>query len=463
MDPSRGNYFGTNNENAGVGNNLFGPYADVPNDQDRNAYNNYYNTANNAAMLFNGIERLSLQNPTNSINANQGVWDRPSTSQMHSDDAYPMGNTRFVTEEVNEAESNEEEDNEEESDEKEDKEESEEEEEDEEEESEEEESDEEDFANVVHQRDLYVIEQLMEEVSENRRNKKQRIPYLTSANNGFEWVMSALNSENPRKCPEVFGMKTEVFGMLCNDMVHKYGFHIGTKRAVSVIESLAMFLVLLRGQTLKQIQEQFQRGQATCSRQINKVLKCMLKLAADEIKLKRDYNDPHPYLEARPQYKYFKDCIGAMDGTHVFCKPKPKDAKKFWGCKYYLVDAGYPNAKGYMAPYKGHMYHLEDFRRGMRRHLGDNEYFNRWHSSLRSVIERAFGVWKNRWRMMKIPTNYPLALHKQYVMASMAIHNFIRRNCPDDEEFQDALCEDENYNNDDILDIDFPIRRNGGR
>ncbi|XP_058228352.1 uncharacterized protein LOC131336499 isoform X2 [Rhododendron vialii] len=97
------------------------------------------------------------------------------------------------------------------------------------------------------------------------------------------------------------------------------------------------------------------------------------------------------------------DCIGAMDGTHVFCKPKPKDAKKFWRrkgghttniiavcdfdlcftfaspgwegamhdylifkeCvhgkgknkfphppegKYYLVDGGYPNAKGYMAP-----------------------------------------------------------------------------------------------------------------
>ncbi|KAI8557623.1 hypothetical protein RHMOL_Rhmol04G0024200 [Rhododendron molle] len=67
-----------------------------------------------------------------------------------------------------------------------------------------------------------------------------------------------------------------------------------------------MFLTLLRGQTLKQIQEQFQRGQATCSRQINKVLKCMLKLAADEIKPTRDYNDPHPYLQARPQYRHFQ-------------------------------------------------------------------------------------------------------------------------------------------------------------
>ncbi|KAI8553130.1 hypothetical protein RHMOL_Rhmol06G0320500 [Rhododendron molle] len=246
--------------------------------------------------------------------------DTPSTSQMHSDEAYLMGNTRLVAEEVNEAESDEQEDNEEELDES-DEEDSDEEEEDEEESDEEEsnddeenseESDEEegmgniDLVNAVHERDLYVIQQLMEEVDENRPNKKQKIPYLTSANNGLEWVMSTLNSENARKCPEVFGMKKEVFGLLCNEMVNKYDFHIGTKRAIGVVESFAMFLCLLRGQTLKQIQEQFQRGQATCSRQINKVLRCMLKLAADEIKPKRGYNDPHPYLQARPQYRHFK-------------------------------------------------------------------------------------------------------------------------------------------------------------
>ncbi|XP_058211719.1 uncharacterized protein LOC131323899 [Rhododendron vialii] len=175
---------------------------------------------------------------------------------------------------------------------------------------------------------------LMEKVDESSpKKKKQRIPYLTSGNNGLDWVMSALNFENPRKCPKVFGMKKEVFGMLCNEMVNKYGFHTETKCAVGIIESLAMFLSLLCGQTLKQIQEQFQRGQATCLRQINKVLKCMLNLAAHEIKPKRDYNDPHPYLQVRPQYRHFKDCIGVMDGTHVFCKTKPKDAKKFQGCK----------------------------------------------------------------------------------------------------------------------------------
>jgi hypothetical protein len=29
-----------------------------------------------------------------------------------------------------------------------------------------------------------------------------------------------------------------------------------------------------------------------------------------------------------------------------------------------MVDAGYPNRLGYLAPYKGQMYHVPDWRRG---------------------------------------------------------------------------------------------------
>ena len=47
--------------------------------------------------------------------------------------------------------------------------------------------------------------------------------------------------------------------------------------------------------------------------------------------------------------------------------------------KYYLVNAGYPNEYGYLGPYKGEMYHLQDFR--LRGQLSDREeVFNRAHS-----------------------------------------------------------------------------------
>ena len=59
--------------------------------------------------------------------------------------------------------------------------------------------------------------------------------------------------------------------------------------------------------------------------------------------------------------------------------------------KYYLVDDDYPNEYGYLGPYRGEQYHLQDFqRRGQP--SGCEEVFNRTHLSLRNVIERTFGI-----------------------------------------------------------------------
>ncbi|PKU63860.1 hypothetical protein MA16_Dca010778 [Dendrobium catenatum] len=62
--------------------------------------------------------------------------------------------------------------------------------------------------------------------------------------------------------------------------------------------------------------------------------------------------------------------------------------------KFYLVDAGYPLQRGFLKPYPDTRYHIPDFRRGSRTTTGYREVFNMRHSSLRSVIERAFGVCK---------------------------------------------------------------------
>jgi len=58
--------------------------------------------------------------------------------------------------------------------------------------------------------------------------------------------------------------------------------------------------------------------------------------------------------------------------------------------KYYLVDAGYPNEYEYLDPYKGEMYHFQEFRR-RGRPSGRKKVFNRAYLSLRNVIERSFG------------------------------------------------------------------------
>ncbi len=66
----------------------------------------------------------------------------------------------------------------------------------------------------------------------------------------------------------------------------------------------------------------------------------------------------------------------------------------FFVGKYYLMDSGYPQMAGFLDPYRGERYHLPDFRRGNHQVSGKKEIFNHAHSSLRSVIERTFGVWK---------------------------------------------------------------------
>jgi hypothetical protein len=104
--------------------------------------------------------------------------------------------------------------------------------------------------------------------------------------------------------------------------------------------------------------------------------------------------------------------------------------------KYYLVDAGYFNEYGYLGPYKGEMYHLQEFRR-RGQPSGREEVFNRAHSSLCNVIERSFGVWKQMWRILQNMSTYPYKTQVEIIVASMTLHNYIRRKSQDDAVFSE--------------------------
>lgn len=67
------------------------------------------------------------------------------------------------------------------------------------------------------------------------------------------------------------------------------------------------------------------------------------------------------------------------------------------------------------------------------------EKFNYLHSSLRSVIERSFGVWKARWLILQnMHVNYTFETQVKIVIASMALHNYIRKCAIRDEAFEQA-------------------------
>ncbi len=112
------------------------------------------------------------------------------------------------------------------------------------------------------------------------------------------------------------------------------------------------------------------------------------------------------------------------------------------------MDVGYPQIPGYLGHYRGERYHLSDFCQG-RPASGKEEVFNIMHSSLRSAIERAFGVLKMKWDILKHMPNYPFAKQVMIVIATMTLHNYIRRYAGTaDSDFHRAENENEEFEED---------------
>ncbi|XP_075103436.1 uncharacterized protein LOC142178018 [Nicotiana tabacum] len=143
---------------------------------------------------------------------------------------------------------------------------------------------------------------------------------------------------------------------------------------------------------------------------------------------------------------------GAAHDSRIFgeaiCRPELNFSRRI-GNKYYLVDAGYSHMNGYMASYKRDnvRYHLAQFRRGATRQLreprGQIEKFNYLHSSCRNIVERTFGVWKATWSILRDMSFYHIDTQRDIVLATMAIHNYIRKKCNMDDAFRTA--ENERY------------------
>ncbi|XP_024641527.2 uncharacterized protein [Medicago truncatula] len=317
-------------------------------------------------------------------------------------------------------------------------------------------------------------------------------PCRTSELTGHAWVQEILQG-NPTRCYEMFRMEKHIFHKLCHELVEH---DLKSSKHMGVEEMVAMFLVVVgHGVGNRMIQERFQHSGETVSRHFYRVLHACLKLSFKYIKPEDPmFRECHAKIKNDQRYwPFFKNVIGAIDGTHVSCVVSASEQPRFIGrkgyptqnimavcdwnmCftfilagwegtahdalvfdkalttanlnfphppqgKYYLVDSGYPTPIGYIGPYRCERYHLSEFRRssGFENH---NEVFNYYHSSLRCTIERTFGVWKNIFAILRSMPKFKYETQVHIVVATMAIHNFIRRSAEMDVDFN--LYEDEN-------------------
>ncbi|KAF5184187.1 nuclease HARBI1-like protein, partial [Thalictrum thalictroides] len=101
--------------------------------------------------------------------------------------------------------------------------------------------------------------------------------------------------------------------------------------------------------------------------------------------------------------------------------------------KYYLVDAGYTHCKGFLAPFRRTRYHLTEFDDQNPNPTTPAELFNHRHSSLRNTVERAFGILKQRWKILDdSKEHFDYDTQVDIVLACCILDNHIMRVDPND-------------------------------
>ncbi|KAA0037979.1 putative nuclease HARBI1 [Cucumis melo var. makuwa] len=88
---------------------------------------------------------------------------------------------------------------------------------------------------------------------------------------------------------------------------------------------------------------------------------------------------------------------------------------------------GYPNTEGFLAPYTGQRYHLQEWRGGGNAPTTSKEFFNMKHSSTQNVIERAFSPLKDRWTIVRGKSYYLVQVQCCTIPVCGLLHNLINR------------------------------------
>ncbi|XP_074559887.1 uncharacterized protein LOC141815924 [Curcuma longa] len=282
-------------------------------------------------------------------------------------------------------------------------------------------------------------------------------------------------------CHSILRMSLDGFRGLCE--ILKQSKRVKDNRNSSVEEKVAKFLYLL-GHDVKnrELSFFFRRSTRTTSNHFHEVLKAIIGLHAVFIK-QPDGAEIPPLIESSNRfYPYFKDCVGALDGTHIRVKVSDVDAPRYRGrkdwpttnvlaaCsfdlkftyvlagwegtasdsriiknalsrrdkliiphgKYYLVDSGFMLKRDLITPYRGIRYHLKEYSRCGPTNA--KELFNLRHASLRNAIERAFGVLKKRFPIIASGTepHYELDIRTDIILACCILHNFLMGVDPDE-------------------------------
>ncbi|KAL5482398.1 hypothetical protein ACEPAI_8992 [Sanghuangporus weigelae] len=306
---------------------------------------------------------------------------------------------------------------------------------------------------------------------------------LTSKLSGPEYV-AELRNGHPEIFKSAIGMQKHVFDKLLDVLERRGGLE--NSKYMRTDEKLAIFLSMATtGMTNREAQNRFQRSADTISKTIHKIINILVSPVIYNVyvRLPRDTDDTPPEIEDNKKlYPYLRDCLGALDCTHIHAhvlaedRPRYRNRKGFisqnvlavvsfdmrfmyvlsgWEgsaadstilddarkCdfliprnKFYLGDAGFSASTSVLVPYRGVRYHLREWHAGNQNSRPQNakELFNLRHAQARNVVERIFGVFKRRFSIINAAPEYPIETQAALIQALCVVHNIIRIYDPHD-------------------------------
>ncbi|XVF80390.1 hypothetical protein PTKIN_Ptkin15bG0066700 [Pterospermum kingtungense] len=137
---------------------------------------------------------------------------------------------------------------------------------------------------------------------------------------------------NEIACRNILRMGPYAFALLCHKL-RGTGLMKDYKRS-TIEEQVAKFLHVL-GQNFhnRPIGFFFQRSGETVSRHFHNVLRAVISLEGELLKQPSSSEVSPQIQNSHRFYPYFKDCVGAIDGTHIRVKVPKKQATRFRGRK----------------------------------------------------------------------------------------------------------------------------------
>ncbi|KAI7951580.1 hypothetical protein MJO28_007264 [Puccinia striiformis f. sp. tritici] len=253
---------------------------------------------------------------------------------------------------------------------------------------------------------------------------------------------------------------------------------------------LAIFLYIVgHNNSNRQAQDCFQYSGQTISKVFRHVLELLVQLAPKFFIQPSHETIPHQ-IQTNPKFSpFFDKCLGALNGVHIPASVPAHKTAPYRNCKgflsqnvlgvcdfgmrvgwegtahdarvlrdawskdfkirqgfFYLADAGYGLSRNILVPYRGTRYHLREQALAGQRPETKEELYNLRHSSLRNVIERCFGVFKRRFKIMTQASEYQLEQQYDLVLACACLHNInVRKNGYYDIIFDESLAMAEQY------------------